>query len=59
MTTSGILTFSNPREALALAVAFLDCSPGGACRVARLQDGRFRLQMLDPPADGAVSHLKR
>ena len=46
---TSLLTFSTRREALALAQVFIQDNPGGSWDITRLHDGRYRLDLRDPP----------
>jgi hypothetical protein len=46
---TSLLTFDTHREALDLAAVFLQDNPRGSHRISQLHDGRFRLDLWDPP----------
>ena len=46
---TSLLTFTTRRAALELAEVFLRDNPGGKYRISELHDGRFRLDLEDPP----------
>ena len=46
---TSLLTFNTRREALMLAAVFVQDNPGATFTITPLHDGRYRLDLEDPP----------
>jgi hypothetical protein len=52
---TSLLTFNTLDRAREMAQAFITDNPGGSYTITQLHDGRFRLDLVDPPADRPVA----